>query len=138
MNAEFIDANVLIYAHDESAGRKREVARELLRRLVVNRQAASSVQVAGEFFVIATRKIKTPLSAKNASMILADMSGWIIHSPNLEDAQAAAAMAARSQIRYWDALVIRSAQVIGASILWSEDLQDGGQFGEVTIRNPFR
>jgi|CXWL01.1.fsa_nt_gi predicted nucleic acid-binding protein len=138
MNAEFIDANVLIYAHDESAGRKREVARELLRRLVVNRQAASSVQVAGEFFVISTRKIKTPLSVKNASMILADMSGWIIHSPSIEDVQAAVAIAARSQIHYWDALVIRSAQVIGASILWSEDLQDGGQFGEVTIRNPFR
>jgi len=138
MNVEFIDANVLIYAHDESAGRKREIARELLRRVVLHRQAASSVQVAGEFFVISTRKIKTPLSVKNASLILADMAGWLIHSPSLDDVRAATDIASKSQVHYWDALVIRSAQAIGASVLWSEDLQDGGQFGAVTVRNPFR
>jgi predicted nucleic acid-binding protein len=137
MNVEFIDANVLIYAHDESAGRKRDQARELLRRLVLGRQAASSVQVAGEFFVIATRKIKSPLSPKNAAEILEDLSGWMIHSPSLEDAQAAVEIATRFQLHYWDALVIRSAQAVGASILWSEDLQDGGRFGAVSVRNPF-
>jgi predicted nucleic acid-binding protein len=138
MNVEFVDANVLIYAHDESAGRKRDQARDLLRRLVLNRQAASSVQVAGEFFVIATRKIKSPLSAKAAAEILEDLSGWMIHSPSLEDARAAVEIATRSQIHYWDALVIRSAQAVGASILWSEDLQDGGRFGAVCVKNPFR
>jgi len=137
MNAEFIDANVLIYAHDESAGRKRDQARELLRRLVLNRQAASSVQVAGEFFVIATRKLKSPLSTKQAAEILEDLSGWMIHSPSLGDAQAAVEIASRFQIHYWDALVIRSAQAVGASILWSEDLQDGGRFGAVSVKNPF-
>lgn len=138
MNVEFIDANVLIYAHDESAGRKRDQARELLRRLVLSRQAASSVQVAGEFFVIATRKIKAPLSTKHAAEILQDLAGWMIHSPSLKDAQAAAEIAERFKVHYWDALVIRSAQAVGASILWSEDLHDGGRFGAVTVRNPFR
>lgn len=138
MNVEFIDANVLIYAHDESAGRKRDQARDLLRRLVLSRHAASSVQVAGEFFVIATRKIKSPLSAKQAAGILEDLSGWMIHSPSLLDAQAAVEIATRFKLHYWDALVIRSAQAVGASILWSEDLQDGGRFGGVTVSNPFQ
>lgn len=137
MNAEFIDANVLIYAHDESAGRKRDQARELLRRLVLSRQAASSVQVAGEFFVIATRKLKSPLSPKQAAEILEDLSGWMIHSPSLKDTQAAVEIASRFQIHYWDALVIRSAQALGASILWSEDLHSGGRFGAVSVKNPF-
>ncbi len=33
MSAEFVDTNIFIYAHDSSAGLKREKARELIARL---------------------------------------------------------------------------------------------------------
>ena len=52
----FVDTNVLIYAHDVDAGRKRDVARELLRALWVERAGVLSTQVLQEFYVNATRR----------------------------------------------------------------------------------
>ena len=43
---------------------------------------------------------------------------------------------ARYQISFWDALVIQSAQVAGAEILYSEDLSDGQRYGTVRVKNP--
>jgi predicted nucleic acid-binding protein len=43
--ASFVDTNVLIYAHDADAGRKHEIARELLRTLWTARSGILSTQV---------------------------------------------------------------------------------------------
>ena len=56
----------------------------------------------------------------------------------VDDLLAASELCERDKIQFWDALVIRTAQRAGASTLWSEDLQDGRQFGGVRIRNPFK
>ena len=42
------------------------------------------------------------------------------------------------QLSFWDALVLRSAQETGCSVLYSEDLHDGGRFGGTTVLKPFR
>ena len=39
---------------------------------------------------------------------------------------------------WWDALIIQSASHLGAAVVWSEDLADGGRFGTVQVRSPFR
>ena len=43
----------------------------------------------------------------------------------------------RCQISYWYAPIVVSAQRLGCRLLWSEDLQDGAVYGDVTVRNPF-
>jgi predicted nucleic acid-binding protein len=43
----------------------------------------------------------------------------------------------RYQISFWDALILAAAQSGGAEILYTEDLNDGQQYGSVTVRNPF-
>lgn len=40
-------------------------------------------------------------------------------------------------LSFRDAMVVTSAARVGASILLSEDLQDGRAFGPVVVRNPF-
>ena len=54
---EFVDANVLVYAFDVSAGKKKTVAEQLLARLWESRTGCVSVQVLQEFFVTVTGKV---------------------------------------------------------------------------------
>jgi len=76
---QFIDTNVLIYAHDSSAGAKHAEAKELLRRLWETEEGCLSIQVLQEFYVTATRKIAHPLTPEQASEIIATIGTWRIH-----------------------------------------------------------
>src|SRR6266702_8650582 len=62
-NRKFVDTNVLVYAHDVTAGDKHGRARALVEELWETRQGCLSVQVLQEFFVTTTRKIPKPLDA---------------------------------------------------------------------------
>jgi predicted nucleic acid-binding protein len=44
----------------------------------------------------------------------------------------------RSQLSWYDSLIVSAAQQSGCNILYTEDLQDGQKFGALTIQNPFR
>jgi predicted nucleic acid-binding protein len=41
-------------------------------------------------------------------------------------------------ISFWDALIVAVAESAGAELLYTEDLNDGQQYGAVLARNPFR
>ncbi len=43
----------------------------------------------------------------------------------------------RNQYRFCDCLIVSAALASGASVLLSEDLQEGRVIGGLTIRNPF-
>ncbi len=47
----FVDTNVLIYAHDKSAGPKHEIAQQLLARLWASGKGVLSTQVLQEFCI---------------------------------------------------------------------------------------
>ena len=74
----FVDSNVLIYAHGVDAGRKREVARGLLRGLWLARTGVLSTQVLHEFYVNVTRKIRTPLSKAEARGVVGTYIPWCL------------------------------------------------------------
>jgi len=40
-------------------------------------------------------------------------------------------------ISLWDAMVLVAASRKAAEVLWSEDLNDGQEYGWVVVRNPF-
>ena len=60
-----------------------------------------------------------------------------MHQLSPADVLAAIDLGQRFQLSYWDAMIVRSAQQLGARILWTEDLQDGQRFGDLVVRNPF-
>jgi predicted nucleic acid-binding protein len=41
------------------------------------------------------------------------------------------------QISFWDALILAAAESCGAEVLYTEDLNDGQQYGPVRVENPF-
>lgn len=133
---EFVDTNVLIYAHDQSAGKKRVAAEQLLARLWDQANGCLSLQVLVEFYSAATAKLSLP--GKLAEDIITDLSGWTIHRLSYDDVIAASQMHRRHKLHWRDALMLQSALAMGCSILWTEDLSHGQTFGSLTIRNPFR
>jgi predicted nucleic acid-binding protein len=134
----FVDTNILLYAHDESAGGKRDRARALVEQLWESRDGCLSVQVLQEFFVNVTRKIAKPLSAELAKEIVADFSRWRLHVPAADDVLAAIGIHQRTGISFWDAMIVRSAAEIGCTVVYSEDLNAGQEYFGVRVENPFQ
>jgi predicted nucleic acid-binding protein len=63
MNAEFVDSNILVYAHDPTTPAKHDRARALVERLWLE-TGRLSIQVMQEFFWIVTRKSLLPCREK--------------------------------------------------------------------------
>jgi predicted nucleic acid-binding protein len=135
MSVEFVDTNILIYGHDPEAGPKFDSATALLERLFAAGCGALSTQVLSEFFSACTKKNALP--ARTAEEIVQELCTWTLHRPEHGDLIAAWHLRQRYQVSWWDALIIRSAERVGAAVLWTEDLNHGQQYGSVTVRNPF-
>jgi len=133
----FIDTNVLLYAHDRTAGQKRDVARDLITDLWGTRAGALSTQVLQEFYVNATRKLPRPLSASAARKVIGRYATWAVHQIEPADIIAASELEKRHRQSFWDALVLISAARSGATTLVTEDLQHGRTIVGVRIVNPF-
>lgn len=134
---QFVDTNVLVYAHDSSAGLKYERAKELLSDLWDSKEGCLSIQVLQEFYVTVTRKVSTPLTSEQALQIIINLGKWRIHRPTVGDIQGAIHIQARYELSFWNAMIIRSATCLGCQVLWSEDLNAGQSFGDLLLSNPF-
>ena len=137
MTPEFIDTNVLVYAYDPLAGERHVRAVELVGALGRERRGALSVQVLQEFYVTVTRKLAATVTPEEALTSLAVLSRWQAHSPLPPDVLVAARLADERQLSFWDAMIVCSAQSLGCSKLWTEDLNHGQRIGGVEIVNPF-
>ena len=135
-NRRFVDTNILVYAHDTSAGDKHERARALLEQLWNTRDGCLSAQILQEFFVNVTRKIPRPLDAAAAKEIIADLSRWYVHVPAADDVLSAIGLHQRTGISFWDAMIVRSAAEMGCDVLYSEDLNTGQEYSGVRAENP--
>jgi predicted nucleic acid-binding protein len=49
----------------------------------------------------------------------------------------AAETSERFHLSYWDGAIIAAAQLMGAEVLYTEDLNDGQRYGTVRVCNPF-
>jgi predicted nucleic acid-binding protein len=132
----FVDSNVLIYAHDMDAGRKREVARVLLRDLWLARNGVLSTQVLHEFYVNVTRKIRTPVPKSEARRVVRTYIPWCLQ-PETGDVDEAFRIEDEAGISFWDALILAAAARSGATRVLSEDLNPGQIISGVTVINPF-
>ena len=134
---QFVDTNILVYAHDVMAGRKFETAKSLLLDLWQTKNGCISVQVLQEFYVTVTQKIKKPLSSDEAGQIISALAAWEVHTPSAADVLSAVQIHQKNHISFWDAMIIYSAQAMGCKILWSEDLSTRSYDG-VQVNDPFR
>lgn len=134
----FVDTNILIHAHDVEAGRKREIAQDLLRRLWVERAGILSTQVLQEFYVNATRKIRKPLTKPEARSVVDTYAPWCVDGIAAADIAAAFRLEDQARVGFWDALIVAVAIRSGARRVVSEDLSAGQAIAGITIENPFK
>jgi predicted nucleic acid-binding protein len=135
MSVEFVDTNILVYAHEGGAGVKHDQAVDLIARLFDEQSGAVSIQVLSEFYVTATKKLG--MKSEEAEEAIADLGSWTIHRPSHGDVVRACNLHRRHKVSWWDALIIHSASELGCDVLWSEDLATGQRYGAVTVQNPF-
>jgi predicted nucleic acid-binding protein len=137
MPAEFVDTNVLVYAYDQTAGTKRQSARDLMERLWDNGEGVLSTQVLQEFYVAVTSKIPKPMSFRRAREIVTDLGTWSIATLEIPEILNASEISERYRVNFWDGLILAAAKKEDAEIVWSEDLNDSQNYGGVLVRNPF-
>ncbi|MDF9408111.1 PIN domain-containing protein [Pelotomaculum isophthalicicum JI] len=141
MNADkgrqFVDTNVFVYAYDKENGIKQNLARKLITNLWENNRGCVSIQVLQELYVTVTKKASTPLPPETALKIISDLGEWTHHVPGVGDIIEAVYFQQKYGISFWDAMIINSACKTGCTVLWTEDLNSGQVYGNVTVQNPF-
>jgi predicted nucleic acid-binding protein len=130
-----LDANVLVYAADRSAGARHERALEILDR-AVRRDCVLALQALAEFFHVVSRK--RMVAGTDAAAQLRD---WTTEFPIISaDSGAlwtALELTVDKRLAWWDALLLATAERHGCGVVLSEDMQDGARFGTLTILDPF-
>lgn len=132
----FVDTNILVYAHDRSAGIKHIQARELIQSLWDSGNGVLSTQVLQELCVNLRRKAGHPLPKDEVRLLVRDYAAWEIVTNTSNSILEALEVEARYKISFWDALIIQAARHAGVSTLYSEDLVAGQVYGTVRVVNP--
>ena len=133
----FIDTNIIIYAYDATAGKKNETARIIITDLWDSGLGVISTQVLQEFFVNVVQKIPKPVDKQQAKEIVKDFLKWNVVVNTGDSIVDAIDICLRFEYSFWDSMIIEAAIKGGATVLISEDLQDGQVISGVTIKNPF-
>jgi predicted nucleic acid-binding protein len=132
----FVDTNVLVYAiatggPDAAKGAK---ARQILK----NEQVCLSTQVLGEFYqAVTSSRRQSALTHNEAIAWIQLWKRYEVHGIGVPQVDLALDLAARFQVNYYDALILATARLAGAPIIYSEDLSDGQDYDGVRVQNPF-
>ena len=135
MPAALLDTNILLYAisSDPDEAGKRLVARALLSRT----DWGLSIQVLQEFYVNATRGGIPAMSHAQAEAAIRQFLLRPLASNDAALMLDALGLEQRYQMSFWDAAIIAAARVLGAGVVYSEDLNHGQEYGGVRVANPF-
>lgn len=132
----FIDTNVFLYALSDLL--EEQTKAERARQLLLNENWGWSVQVAGEFYHIATstrRQFRLPHSSA-----MEYVETWLnFPTASLHPSTVVSALGIRDRfkISYWDAAIIATARELGCRTIYSEDLSHGQDYDGVKVTNPF-
>jgi len=131
----FLDTNVLVYAASSSRPDAAKRARAL--KLIEESDFGLSVQVLQEFYVTVTRKFRKPMTPQAAVALMDEYRAFPTVPADYPLIVAAVETSLKHGISYWDAAILAAAEVLEASVLYTEDLNHGQLYGKVRVMNPF-
>jgi len=133
-----VDTNILVYAHDPSAGKKNRQSIEILDELRTSRTGVLSTQVVMEFVRAVTGRIPNPMSMKSAaSQARIFLAAWpVVPITGIIVDEALRGVIAH-RLSLWDSQIWATARMNQIRSVLSEDFDHGTEIGGVRFRNPF-
>ncbi len=130
-----LDTNILVYADaaDEPAKQRRAI--ELITTLRGNGTAVLCTQVLQEFVNVALRKLHLPSTLIRERLNFYGRFELVPTTPEL--IANALDLHVLHGLSYYDALIVQAGAASGCQFVLSEDMQHGGVYGGVQIKNPF-
>jgi len=133
----FVDTNILLYAVSTQAAEATKAAKA--QAVLLNRDLVLSVQVLQEFYVQATRKSRPdPLTHDEAVAFIRSWRRFPTEEMTLAVLDEALAIRDRYQLSYWDSAIIAAAKSGNCTEVLSEDMNDGQNYGGVSVANPLK
>jgi predicted nucleic acid-binding protein len=133
----FFDTNVLVYAFDRGDPRRQPIAARLLETALAEGTAVVSLQVLQEFYVVVTRKVRTPIPPAKARSLVAEFLRHPVVEPTGAHVLRAIDLSIQASISFWDALIVTTAEAAGCTLLYTEDLTSGRLLYGVRLVDPF-
>lgn len=134
----FLDTNIFVYSFDRTAVMKARKSAQLIRKALTTQKGIISYQVVQEFFTVALRRFSQPMKAADAEQYLGTVFRPLlgVHSSPALYAEALH-LQARSELSWYDSLIVSAAIQAQCTFLFTEDLQHGQRFGSLQVANPF-
>jgi len=132
----FVDTNILVYAHDLSAGDRHAKASAVIEKLWEARAGVISTQVLQEFYVTVTRKVKNTLKPVEAREVIRNYLAWPVQINDSETTIRASEIEEKNSLSFCDALIVAAALRLQAKKIISEDLNHGQIIEGILIENP--
>jgi len=134
----FLDTNVLVYSFDRRDPAKQQVSEALIARALETHEGVISSQVIQEFLNVAGSKFERTMSPSECRLYLDSVLFPLCEVfPSRELYREALGVREGGGFSFYDALIVAAALEAGCRVLYTEDLQDGRQIRDLTIRNPF-
>ena len=132
----FVDTDILVYAHDRSAGVKHLRAQMLLEQLWTSGWGVISTQVLEELCIQLCRNAGNPLPIEEVCLLIRDYSTWEVVPNTPASILEALDLVLRHKVPFVDALILEAAERSGASILYSEHMSIMQRYGALQVVNP--
>jgi len=134
----FVDTTILVYAREAQDTVKRARAREWLEVLWRDLRGRTSIQVLNEYYAVLTQGAKYRVARESAWDDVLELLEWNPQEIDAEVLTRAHEIESRFQLNWWDCLIVAAAQAQACTLLLTEDLEDGADYGHVIARNPFK
>jgi predicted nucleic acid-binding protein len=130
-----LDSNVVLYSEGVNDSERQMLALRLIDAIGIP-NIVIPVQVLGETFNRLTKR-----NYMDRTSALDVVRPWF-HGVRLQETtagifDAALELASAHHFKIWDAVILAAASASGASVLFSDDMQDGFRWRDITILNPF-
>jgi predicted nucleic acid-binding protein len=133
----FADANFLLYVRDQRDPAKQARASAWHDHLWRAGLGRTSMQVLSEYYVNLKRMARSRMTPEQAWTDAERFLAWKPQAVDEDVVRNARRIEQRYGISWWDSMVVAAAQLQDCALLLTEDLQDGGVYGTVTVRSPF-
>ncbi len=130
----FLDSNIIVYAYSEDEPEKQAIAYSLCS--LPDRWISTQVMI--EFSNIARRKMGKEWPAITQALLEISKNFQLL-TTNSDTIILASQLAARYQLNWFDSLIVAAGLEAGATLLYSEDLNDSQVFEkQLKVVNPFK